>query len=303
MATPKKQVNVKSKSNTKDEVHQREERKAKLRFILLTSLATLFLLIANSALWVNKTIFNTENFSQITTDSLLSESSRNAVATEIVDKALADRPVAKNVAGEQATKFISGLLATSQAETAVQKVSSRLQIMLTSEHSENVELDLTGIKQTVTKLIDLAGSEQQDSQTAKVESIPDKITIVDTSKIPTFYQLGTLFLWLAPIALISGMLILAAPHIKAKKLDLDLLMKQGLIVLGGWIIGLLVGPLFRPPFLAQFNSSNIRTVAENLYNSFIASFNAQMELILGLSLIMIFVPLLARLYRFIKSKR
>jgi len=274
----------------------------RLRLVLLSSLAALLLLVANSALWVNRVIFNTENFSQITTDSLLSESSRDAMATEIVDRALQDRPAAKTVVQEPATKFISGLLDTTQAHTVVSKVSSKLQIVLTSEKRENVEIDLTGIKQTATKLIDLAGKEDGQAAT-KVENIPDSVTLLDTSKFPTFYQLGTLFMWLAPITFIAGVLILAWPHLKAKKLQLDTLLKQGLVVLAAYLLGLLVGPLFRPPILSQFSNSNLRTVAENLYNSFIASFNSQIQLLLLLGLVMVIIPLGSRLYNLAKKKK
>lgn len=274
----------------------------RLRFILLSSLAVLFLLVANSALWVNRTIFNTENFSQITTDSLLSESSRNAMANEVVDQALKDRPVVKNVVQEPATKFISGLLATSQAQAGVERVVSKLHIVLTSEDTENVEIDLTGIKQTASKLIDLANKEDGQAAT-KVESLPDKITLLDTSQFPKFYKLGTAFMWLAPITLVAGLLILAWPHIKAKKVKLDVLLSQGLIVLAAYFIGLLFGPLFRPPVLAQFNNANLRTVAENLYNSFIASFNSQIQLLLVLGLVMVAVPLGDQLYKYIKKKK
>ncbi len=292
MAAPKKKV--------EEEKRKKFHINSKLKFVLLSSLAVFFLLIANSAIWVNKTIFNTQNFSQTTTDSLLSESSRNALANEVVDQALANRPLAKNVVQEPATKFISGLLATSQAQAGVQKVAAKLQIVLTSKNNENIEIDLSGIKQTVAKLIDLAGKE--DSAT-KVEQVPDKVTLLDVSKLPKFYKLGTLFMWLAPITFISGLLILAWPHIKARKIRFEVLLPQGLIVLAGYLLGLLMGPLFRPPVLSQFSNTNLRTVAENLYNSFVASFNSQLNYMLGISLIMIGACIAVKVYNFIKSKK
>ena len=275
-------------------------RSSTLRLIVLSSLAVLFLIIANSAVWINKSVFNTQNFSEITTKSLLSESSRGAIADEIVQQALSDRPIINSAVQEPASKFISGLLATTQAESAVNRAASRLQIAVTSEYKENIEIDLSSIKQTAAKLIDLAG---QDRESTNIDNIPSKITLVDVSKIPEFYKLGTLFMWLGPIALVIGLLLLAEPHLRAKRLRLELLLGQGFIVLAGYLLGLLIGPLFRPPVLSQFNNVNLRLVAENLYNNFVASFNSQLRFMLVLGLIMIAVPLINRLYLYAKSRK
>lgn len=270
-----------------------------LRLIVLSSLAVLFLIIANSAVWINKSVFNTQNFSEITTKSLLSESSRGAIADEIVQQALSDRPIINSAVQEPASKFISGLLATTQAESAVSRAASRLQIAVTSEYKENIEIDLSSIKQTAAKLIDLAG---QDRESTNIDNIPSKITLVDVSKIPEFYKLGTLFMWLGPIALVIGLLLLAEPHLRAKRLRLELLLGQGFIVLAGYLLGLLIGPLFRPPVLSQFNNVNLRLVAENIYNNFVASFNSQLRFMLVLGLIMIAVPIVDKIYRTIKKR-
>lgn len=292
---PKKSVSKNTRTKNKQIVQQ-----STLKIALLSGLGVVLLLLANSAFWVNKVIFNTENFSQITTTSLLSQSSRDAISAEIVDQALADRPVIKNAIQEPATKFISGLLATSQVETGLQKVSSKLQIILTSQQKENVEIDLTGVKQTAAKLIDLAGKE---GDTTNSDKLPDRVTLVDVSQIPDFYKLGTLFMWLGPVTLIGGLLLLAYPHIRDKKVKLDLLIPQGLIVIAGWLIGLMLGPLFRPPALSQFGNINLRTVAENLYNSFVASFNSQIQTLLILGLIMIATPLIVRAYNYFRRIR
>lgn len=273
---------------------------SKSKILLFSSLGVFFLIIANSAFWVNRTVFNTQNFSDITTNSLLSESSRGAVADEIVQQALSDRPLIRSAVQEPASKFISGLLATSQAKAVLSRAASKLQVAVTSEHKENIELDLSSFKQTAAKLIDISG---QSSENTNVDNIPNKITLVDVSKIPEFYKLGTLFMWFGPLALALGLLLLAAPHIRAKKLRLDLLPAQGCIVLAGYMLGLLMGPLFRPPVLSQFTNANLRLVAENLYNSFVASFNSQIQVLLLLGLVMIAIPVFYNLYNYLKKQR
>ncbi|HRV75818.1 MAG TPA: hypothetical protein P5247_00335 [Candidatus Saccharimonadales bacterium] len=280
----------------------KENVKLNIKFYLLTSLAVIFLLIANSALWVNRVIFNTNNFSEITAASLLSESSRKAVSSEVVDQALSERPVLKSLAEERATNFISSLLKTSQVENSVNKVSSKLQLAFTSNNNQNIEFDLSGIKQTTTNLINLSNNNNL-SEKIESSSVPDKITLLDTSKLPKFYNLGTLFMWLAPITFILGVLILAYPHIKQKKILNNLLWRQGLIVLLGYLLGLLLGPLFRPPILSQFKNINLRVVAENLYNSFVGSFNSQIQLMLFLGLTMVLVPLFTNLHKSLNKNK
>ncbi|USN97334.1 MAG: hypothetical protein H6799_03105 [Candidatus Nomurabacteria bacterium] len=280
----------------------KENVKLNIKFYLLTSLAVIFLLIANSALWVNRVIFNTNNFSEITAASLLSESSRKAVSSEVVDQALSERPVLKSLAEERATNFISSLLKTSQVENSVNKVSSKLQLAFTSNNNQNIEFDLSGIKQTTTNLINLSNNNNL-SEKIESSSVPDKITLLDTSKLPKFYNLGTLFMWLAPITFILGVLILAYPHIKQKKILNNLLWRQGLIVLLGYLLGLLLGPLFRPLILSQFKNINLRVVAENLYNSFVGSFNSQIQLMLFLGLTMVLVPLFTNLHKSLNKNK
>lgn len=290
----------KSKTEPKNQKKQPElNKKNTLRLLALSSVGVLFLIIANSAVWVNRTIFNTQNFSKITTDSLLSESSRGAISDEIVQQALSDRPFIRNAVQEPASKFISGLLASNQAQTVVNRAASRLQIAVTSEHKENIEIDLSSVKQTVGKLIDLAG---QNQEATDIDKIPSKIMLVDVSKIPEFYKLGTLFMWFGPLALVIGLLLLAEPHIRAKRIKLDVLPAQGLIVIAGYLLGLLIGPLFRPPVLSQFTNANLRQVAENLYNSFVSSFNSQLKFMLILGLVILLTPLVNKTYLYIKKR-
>ncbi|MBP9738346.1 hypothetical protein KBD20_01520 [Candidatus Saccharibacteria bacterium] len=230
------------------------------------------LLIANSAIWVNDVLFNTEKFTQITSQALLSESSRNALAGEIVDQALADRPIVKRVVGEPATKFVSGLLGTNLAETATDKVVARLQTAVTTEDPQNIEIDLTGIKNILPKLISLAGAEDSIPEETK---LPDTLVLLDTANIPNVYKYATVFLWLAPISAITATILLAYPHIKRRSIVVPVVAMQGFAIVLTGFFAQLVGPLFRPAILSQVSNQNIRIVVENIYNAFSNSFNAQ----------------------------
>lgn len=261
--------------------------------IAVTVVAGFLLVIANSALWVNRTLFDVNTFSTIAEQSLLSESSRNALAGEVVDTVLADRPLVKNAVGDTATKLISGLLGSNQAEAGVKKVISRIHLAITSENPKNIEFDLTGIKSVIDKIIILIG---KDDDASRVNKIPDKIAILDVNKLPKLYLYGTIFLWVAPLALIGAAILLARPHVIRRRLDAKILTFQGFVIIGTSVLALLVGPLFRPPLLAQIPDSDLRVVVDNIYNAFVDNFNTQTMWLFDFGLVMLFVAICVFIY-------
>src|SRR5687767_7870147 len=95
----------------------------KILTALLLSAAGLALLLVHSAYWINHTIFDQATFTNIVTTSVTSESSRNAIAASTVDRVLADRPVAKRLAGDRLTALLSGLLGSDLGERAIKTVT------------------------------------------------------------------------------------------------------------------------------------------------------------------------------------
>jgi len=68
-------------------------------------------------------------------------------------------------------------------------------------------------------------------------------------------------------------------------------MVQGAALVMAGLLSLLVGPLFRPPALANITSPNLRIVVGNLYDSFIMSFNQQSMVMIGVGVILACAPL------------
>lgn len=272
--------------------------KEKRIFIASTIVAAVLLVVANSAIWVNRTMFNTTKFTKVTSDALLSQSSRSALAGKIVDSALQDQPSVRAVVAEPATNFIAGLLNTQQAQNSLSKVVAKVQILITSKRPEPVVYDLSGIKTTVTKLLTLAN---KDEATVRVDQIPDSITIFDATKLPSFYKAGVILSFLAPLAALLAVVMLAYPHTRKRFTTAKLLTAQGIALVTAALFALLVGPLFRPPILAQVSDANLRVVVENVYNAFIATFNHQTYYLLGIGVFLLLIPLGARAYMVIKS--
>lgn len=265
------------------------------RIIVPMLVAGLLFFIANSAMWVNSVLFNTEKFTETTTTALLSESSRQSIASAVVDKALVDRPIAQRVVGQPATKLIAGLLDTNLAQTATEKVVTRLQTAVTTENPQNIELDLSGVKNIAAQLLTIAETADIEVQKPQ-QKLPDTIVLFDASSVPNLYSYGQIFLWLAPLASLSAVLLFAFPHIKNRKLVKRIMVLQGVTLLLFGFLALSVGPLFRPQILGQVSSPDARVVVENIYNAFIATFNQQSQLLLFVGMILIIIPATLWLY-------
>lgn len=265
-------------------------------------LAGFLLLITNSAIWVNRYIFDTGNFSNVVTTSLTSESSRRAIAQGVTDRVFADRPVLKNVVGDIPVNIVSGLLGTEQATKAIDVVATRLQTRVTSSEPTPIAVDLSGIKNVLTQLYNVSTNLGREPQ-INPENIPSEIVLVDEDDIPNLYRASVVFLWLAPLALIGAAVSLIYTYVKNKKEYKLILVIQGACIAGVGMLALLVGPLFRPPLLSKLGTESGRTVIGNLYDAFITTFNAQTGFFIGIGIVMMLSGGGLILYTKLKTRR
>ncbi len=250
------------------------------RNVLITAIvAGLFVIFANSAIWINRYLFDTNNFTTTAVSSLTSDSSRKALSTEITDQALKDYPKIKSVVDDTAVNFISGLLGSSRVEQILTKMVSRLQIFLTSPKREPVVINLENTKDVITRLIQVSGREEE----ARIDpaKIPDQITVFDPDNFPNFYQYGVSLTWLSPILGIGSIVLLSWPYVNHRKYFRQLLFIQGACIAGFGLLALLLGPLVRPVALSNIQSANMRVVVGNLFDAFMATFNSQTMIVIG----------------------
>lgn len=255
--------------------------------IITGIVAGILIVIANSAIWANRYIVDTNNFTTTAVTSITSESSTDALATEIVDTALADYPAIKSVVDDTAINFISGLLGSGRMEKALTGVVSRLQVFLTSPQKPPVVINLEGAKDTVTKLITLSGREGETK--FDPNKIPDEITVFDPSKYPNVYQYTVALTWISPLAAIGAVALLAWPYVKSRKDYREIMIIQGACIALAGLFALLIGPLFKPLALGNIQSSNMRVVVGNLYDAFINTFNMQTGYVISLGIIVVIV--------------
>jgi len=272
--------------------------------IITAIVAGILIVVANSAIWANRYIVDTNNFTKTAVTSITSESSTDALATEIVDVALADYPTIKSVVDDTAINFISGLLGSSRMEQALTGVVSRLQVFLTSPQKSPVVINLEGAKETVNNLIKLSGREGETK--FDPNKIPNEITVVDPSKYPNFYDYTVALTWIGPLAGIGALALLAWPYVKNRNSYREIMVIQGACIAAAGLLALLIGPLFKPIALGNVQSVNMRVVVGNLYDAFISTFNSQTGYVISLGLIMVVVSVgigVAQHYRVKTSKK
>ncbi len=256
-----------------------------LKLTIVTGIsASIMLVVANSAFWVNKYIFNSDNFADVVSTSLTSESSRDAIASQITESALQNYPVAKNVAGESVTKVISGILGSDRVEAVINKVAYKLNIVFTSNNQESVVIDLSGVKDFLGKVVEVAG-EFRDVKFDPNE-IPEEIVLLDADKIPNFYSYSVAFLWLGPLALLGALGLFSIPYFKFRDTKSKTALLQGFAITVVSAFTLLIGPLFKPPILSNLENANSRIVVGNLYNDLYQTFLNQTAIIIGLGIVM-----------------
>lgn len=244
--------------------------------IVLLSIGVVFLALAQSALWINQTIFNQANFTTITTTSLTQQSSREAIASRLVDQALAERPVVKRVAGDRAKSIVSGLLDSDLAYRAIQSASNASYNYLTSPNREDISIDLTSIKTVGGRLVELAGrSDGEQATDEQTVTIPDAIVLVESDKVPNLSGLVTIMLALAPVFWI-GTVICFGLYLYLSKWNSKAFYFLGLVIAGASLLGLLMGPFVPPPVASLFPNPDGRIVVQNLIADLLWPFQRQM---------------------------
>jgi hypothetical protein len=231
---------------------------------LFSVLAALLLVVSGFSYWLTSTIFNEQAFTNATNTVITSQSTTDSISAGIVDKALENNPVAKNLLGTKLQGVVSGLLSTDTFAGAVKNVSGRVYLQITSQDPKGVVIDTTTVKSLVTPILGVVASPEQK---AKVEglNIPDQVVLVDPSTVPSIYYL-TSYTWIWPFALLGG-LGLFGYTIYASKEELRLVNTQkaaGMLAGVGFLAAAVI-PSIEPTVIKGIQNFNLRVVAGNIY--------------------------------------
>jgi len=254
--------------------------------------AALLLFLGQSAYWINHTVFDQQNFTQITTNALLKESSRDAIATSVVDKALADRPVAKRVLGSRLESLVSGLLGTDLSSQAIKTLTSKTYAYATAPNREDIAIDLTGIKDPLSSLItvvqgvqNVRGVESESRLETAQAKIPDQIVLISSDSFPDISGAVKTMLWVGPLLWLGSLICFILYIYLGRAQYAKKVYMAGLAIIIVALFGLATTPFIPPPIAAAVQNIALRPVAESLASGFLAPFAEQMYVMLGLILL------------------
>lgn len=263
---------------------------SKVGSAVLLIFAGVFLFLAQSAYWVNNTIFDKENFTEIATNTLLMESSRNAIATTVVNRALEDRPVLQRTIGKRAVSFTSGLLGSDISRQAIEVVTDKAYAYITAPNRQDIAIDLSPVKDVLGQLVNVARNPNNADRLEDANAqIPDQIVLVESDNFPSLAKSVQVMLWLGPLlwlaTLVSFVLYVYLDRREyAKRIYL-----AGLVIVLVGILGMLTSPFVPPPVAAALPNIDIRPVAQNMAHAFLQPFKQQMMYMIGVTLAVLLI--------------
>ncbi len=280
-----------AKANRRSKRH----RITKPSIVIGTLIAGFLLFLANIAVWVNRQVFDTENFTATTKSALLSDSSVNALSNEIVDRTLADRPIIRRTVGDTSAKVIGGLIGSDQFARVFDNAISRAQSYLISPSQESIVIDLTSVKIIVENIISAVGNatDNPDLSSQRISQAPDQIVLLDEDKIPDLYGFSVAFSKMAPIFIILALIILFLQYFNRRNKWFYTFAVQGVAILLAGIFALLIGFVLRPSIIGLMPGANIRIILGNVFDAFIATFNSQSLCLIWGGIIMLAIGLVA----------
>ncbi len=269
---------------------------------IVTILAGFFLLIANSGYWVNRYIFNEQKFSQIAVSSILSSDSRQAIAEGVSTKLYEDRPIARRVLSEPTTSIVNGILGSPRLQPPLTELVKRINTRMTSKTQPEVALDLTSVKSVLTQVVGTVDKVADKDISFNPDNIPDKIVVIKSDNLPNLYNYSLAILWLSPITLIAGLLLMVLPYVWWRNRYKSIMTMQGVMLISVGVLAQMIGPLFRPLVLGNLATDAGRTVIGNLYTAFLTTFEHQSMIFFLLGGILLVARVLIHFEVFNKAK-
>ena len=279
----------KTPSSTKAKTPKTRKEHA-LRWVsgIASGFIVILLLILHSAYWMNQNFLNSERFSQKVSTVLAMDSSREAIGNEVSDQAFKDKPVLGRVAGDKLSSIVTSLLGTDIANKLVTRVSNDTVLYLTSAKQKPIEISLSEIKPIIVTLSKVVDTVDKTGNTSiDASTIPDKIVFLEPGTIPSLYRYSVILSWMVPFAAILSIGLFAL-IVRLRKLNARQSLKRaGIILLSSSVLGMIVGPIVKPPAIAVLQSSNLRTLTSNLYDAFWSPFFTQMTFMFMLGLLLL----------------
>ena len=225
---------------------------------LITSVV--FIWVFLFSIWYSNNILNKEKFIATTTRVIQTEVVRNAISDEVITNVVKKRPIIGAITAPLLSKVLAGVMDTQLFSNVTVRAAQELHMQLTSANPRELTIDLTPAKQIINPLF-----EKGDSQL--IQSIPNKIAILEKNQIPSLYRFGTYLTILGPILFISALIMLGLIWRRIKDKRSYLVILSLIVAASGLMVYFLI-PAIGNALIAQASSVNIATIINEVYIAF-----------------------------------
>lgn len=260
-----------------------------LKLGLLISTLAILVLVSLTSFWLQSTIFDTDNFTAMTTQAVGKESSRRSIGELVAGRIFEKTPTLRTVFSDRLAEHIAGTLDTDRAKSSIDRLARESQLLVTSPQREPVTIDLTGIKTSIASAQSLTGR-TEDNARINVDNIPDEVVLIDTAELPSIHQQAVMVVWAGPLSLMLAIglaiwWVLRASYRQARLFRIKIVL---LSVALGSLFAITLGPLVEPPFIALGRDAPSQTLMRNVYEAFMSPFYRQ-AILIGMSAVFVTV--------------
>jgi len=255
------------------------QRGYKILSVILLCIGASLLMLAQSAYWVNHNFFNKQYFTETTKTVLTSESSKNAIATTVVNRALIDKPLIRRVAGDRAISLISGLIGTDIASQSISWAVNSSYNYMTTQNRKDITIDLTSIKNPLSGVVSFAENRGNEIK-FDPSNIPNEVVLIRSNDFPDLSGTISTLLWLSPLLWLGSLVSFAIYVYIGRKEYVKKLYNVGFSIIGVSLLGLFIGPFLPPAIASMANNSEIRVIIQDLTTEFLKPFHMQMYIMI-----------------------
>jgi hypothetical protein len=246
---------------------------SKTWIIVLSIIATVFILIANFALWLQRDIFDQDRFVSTSVSVIRTKPVREAIAAEIVQDAFSSLPALESIIGDFLQTNLSALLDSKAVKPALEDIATQIHTALTAKQPQPVQIDISAVTGPAKAVVNnVPGIDPQIKKAVK--SLPNAVVLVKKGDIPSIYSVGTFFLWFGPLAGLIGLGLFVIVIWLAREKRSSAIKTVGASLGIGAAVFLILIQAYRAPVLSSF-SGNIRIIFEHLYDAFTAGLSNQ----------------------------
>lgn len=186
---------------------------------ILVALGCLVLAIGNLAFWLSTQVISAEQFGDNVAHAIQSDAAAGAIATEIVDAVLEERPVIRELIRPQAEQAIVWVVQRPFLDTVIGGVAESANLVMTRRVAESVgldfDLDIDGetiqqVAGVVASVIELVAPELESQIQEELSSITiggttleEGLTLVDSVQLPDLSPISNTVPWLWPLAMLG----------------------------------------------------------------------------------------------------